>query len=276
MHLCQPDSRKSCAACCGIYNFIENERDAVAARLSRNRDAVSGEEGCTEEAIAAHSRRFRPEDNGRAKRFAGVFNCEFAGFLDAACLKVGCLLHPQGPCGRDLRDRSFYGRELCDGHYCLSYHYLSAAEQRLVVDSVDDWYLYGLTITDIDLVKGWYALLSERAGEALKPERLGDAGLKRAARRLFALKLDWPFRPGGTDRFGKYLFRGESYEEIKIPYASWGRKPSPFHRVLIAFGSDFENASELESAEALLEGLAEAFVRTYTATGREGPAGNGP
>ncbi|MBU1208698.1 MAG: hypothetical protein KKH04_17535 [Proteobacteria bacterium] len=38
---------------------------------------------------------------------------------------------------------------------CLSYTHLTKVEQSAVFMALDDWYLYGLVITDIDLVKGF-------------------------------------------------------------------------------------------------------------------------
>ena len=85
--------------------------------------------------------------------------------------RVGCLLHPAQNGGNDMRDVSFYGRELCDGHFCPSYHFLSRTEQRILLDLLDDWYLYGLCLTDIDLVKGYFRHLADSLGEMPPPER---------------------------------------------------------------------------------------------------------
>ena len=101
------------------------------------------------------------------------------GFLDVHEKRVGCLLHPMQNAGRDMRDVSFYGRELCDGHFCPSYSYISRAEKLAMLEILDDWYLYGTCITDIDLVKEFFRLVSEAAGEMP---------------RTFAL---WPYCPPG-------------------------------------------------------------------------------
>ena len=37
-HLCQPDSRKSCGACCGIYNYADSSREALVARLRKTHE----------------------------------------------------------------------------------------------------------------------------------------------------------------------------------------------------------------------------------------------
>ncbi len=70
-----------------------------------------------------------------------------------------------------MRDVSFYGRELCDGHFCPSYSYISRAEKLAMLEILDDWYLYGACITDIDLVKEFFRLVSEAAGEMPAPSR---------------------------------------------------------------------------------------------------------
>jgi hypothetical protein len=38
---------------------------------------------------------------------------------------------------------------------CPSYPHLTQVEQAAVFMALDDWYLHGLVITDIDLVKGF-------------------------------------------------------------------------------------------------------------------------
>ncbi len=254
IHLCQPDSQKSCAACCGIYNFKNNTRQAVSCRLQRNSSFIKHDTlELTPKTLHSHSRNWRSRDNGDAKRFETVFNCEFVGFLDAACRRVGCLLHPLLHHGKDLRDCSFYGAELCDGHFCPSYHYLTLEEQAFVVKTIEDWYLYGLVITDIDLVKGIYQALSDRLGQAVQPSLLASQPVQRAVGKLWQWKPHWPYRRDGFDWFGKYLFIGDHYEEIYIPYELWGVKPSSYHRILLALGSELRSLEQLRDAELLIE-----------------------
>jgi len=264
VHLCQPDGAKSCAACCGIYNFKANDRDSVRRRLERNTRALAGlAEDDASSRLARHAEAFRPRDNGPAKRFETVFNCEYAGFLDAERRRPGCLLHPACNGQRDLRDSSFYGKELCAGHFCLSYHYLAEREQRLVVESLDDWYLYGLVITDIDLVKGYFRALADKVGEAIRPERARAKGLREEIRRFFQWKESWPFRSSDPGRFGKYRFDGEDYGEADIRYFRRHRPPSPYHDLFKALESDFRSGEDADRAEAMIRKRIEDFARLY-------------
>jgi hypothetical protein len=153
--------------------------------------------------------------------------------------------------------------ELCRGHVCLSHHHLTPAEQQLVIDCVEDWYLYGLVITDIDLVKGYCNAVANRLGETLAPRHWASAAVRQAAADFFQWKTGWPFQPRAANRFGKYLFCNEDYEEIRIPYERWRRKPSPHHRMLLALGSDFSDESQLAAAEGLIEEAIDRFVAAW-------------
>jgi len=264
INLCQPDGRKSCGACCGIYNFKNNSKSHLSHRLCRNTRSLQSRSSSFESVVLFHSAKYRAEDNGQAKLFQTIFNCEYVGFLDENRLRVGCLLHPSLHRGRDYRDFSFYGAELCAGHFCLSYYYLTAEEQRLVIDTVHDWYLYGLTITDIDLVKGVFRVLSDRVGEAIDPEKVGSREvLSSIVSTFFKLKLDWPYRPNDGNRFGKYVFRGDEYRQVSVPYEKFGLKRSFFDSIFVAYGSEFSSSDEIMKAERKMEELVEAFARKY-------------
>jgi hypothetical protein len=259
LHLCQPDNGKSCAACCGIYNFVDHGRGSTRERLRRNTQAFRVSEADLERCLSEHTRSCRSLDNGSAKQFATIFNCEFVGFLDEREKLVGCLLHPAMRT-RDERNRSFYGRELCGGHFCLSYYYLTHSEQDLVIYCLDDWYLYGQVITDIDLVKGYYEALSNRLGEAVNRRHIRNARMITAVEHFFRWKLNWPFRSQAPDRFGKYCFHGDDYREVQIPYERWAHPPSRYDRILVALSSDLRDVAELYRAEALIEQAVESFV----------------
>ncbi len=41
-----------------------------------------------------------------------IYTCEFAGWLDGGRKKIGCMIHPMQNNGNDMRDTSFYGREI--------------------------------------------------------------------------------------------------------------------------------------------------------------------
>lgn len=261
IHLCQPGKGKSCGACCGLYNYADSSRESLVGRLRRRtrlfREIVHGPEGL--QAFA----RLMGTTESQEKRYEVIYCCEYVGFLDDKEHTVGCLLHPLQNGGTDFRDVSFYGKELCDGHFCPSYHYISDEEKRALLAIIDDWYLYGLCVTDIDLVKEYFRLISEKLGEMPSAATFENGELKESALRFFALKTSWQFRSRETNRFGKYYFDGSQYMIQHIDYEWLGVPRSPFDKIFLSLTSQFDTRSELERAEALITGHITDFVARY-------------
>jgi hypothetical protein len=190
-----------------------------------------------------------------------IYNCEFLGFLDSACRRVGCLLHPCRHDGRDLRGCSFYGAELCGGHLCLSHQKLTREEKWAVILALDDWYLYGICITDIDLCKGFFDRASERIGAQPSLSMLSRPAARKALRDFFALKISWPYRKQNEGRFGKYCLAEDEYREARIPYEDLGCGRSRYDAIFLSLVSEFSSSEELLRAERCIEEKVEAFVR---------------
>lgn len=262
-HLCQPDEGKSCGACCGIYNYMDSTREALEGRLRRRTDWFRRDVR-SEADLPSFSRAMRAMED-QTRRFEVIHCCEYAGFLDDESKRVGCLLHPARNGGRDLRDLSFYGRELCDGHFCPSYPFLSKTEKLALIDILDDWYLYGLCVTDIDLVKGYFRHLGDLLGEMPEPSVFGDGKARGIARRFFEFKLAWPFRSPEINRFGRFYFDGSQHMIRPIDYEALGCDRSPYDTIFLSLTSVFPGLPELREAEGMIRGnllaLAEAIER---------------
>lgn len=272
-YLCQPESRTgfgvSCASCCGIYNYRGHHRGLVSEILEIQTALFSGWEGTAEAAdrIVKEVERRRP-----AARFEVIYNCPFTGFLDAERTRVGCLLHP-GHAGRDLRDFCRYGHRTCGEARCTAYTYLSEEEKAAVIAASGDWYLYGLCITDLDLVKDFFELCEMRLYQPVDP---GRAAREPELRRLFhdylRLKEEWPWAtdPG---RFGKYYFVGRDYHVYLINYQKLGLSCPHHDGILLALGSVIETQKELTAALQIIDEKVEAFVRAYSRSPEESKAG---
>lgn len=205
-----------------------------------------------------------------------IYNCEFLGFLDPGRKRVGCLLHPAVNDGRDLRDLCFYGRELCSSHLCPSYSHLTEEEKLGVIEALDDWYAYGLVITDIDLVKEFFKHAENLLGEPVKARLLKHPGPKAAMRSFFELKVNWRFS-SRESRLGKYYFSYAEYGIARIEYEkNWGIQPSRFDRILVSLASDFHNETELLEAEDLIERRIREFVGSYQLVSSKGPLDKSP
>jgi hypothetical protein len=198
-----------------------------------------------------------------AKRYEVIYCCEYLGFLDSAEKRVGCLLHPLQNGGVDHRGVSFYGRELCDGHFCPSYHYISREEKLALLNIIDDWYLFGLVITDIDLVKSYFQLISDGIYQTPSSECFKDGLLREKARAFFDLKLSWPFRSADVHRLGKYYFDGSQYMIKPIDYGALGSEMSRFDKIFLSLTSDFRSLNDLRQAEEMIQRHLDGFINAY-------------
>lgn len=261
IHLCQPDADKSCGACCGLYNYADSTKESLVTRLRKRTDLfhkiAMSPDGLREfsEAVACS------ED--QAKRYEVIYCCEYLGFLDDRGKKVGCLIHPEKSNGIDLRDVSFYGKTLCAGHLCPSYHYLTNAEQLALINSMDDWYLYGLCVTDIDLVKSYFRIISERVCEAPSADIFKNGPCREIFLRFLSFKIFWPYRSNATNRFGKYYFDGSECMINHIDYEKLGCARSRFDSIFTSLSSEFRNVEELKEGEILIQRNIDEFAHTY-------------
>ncbi|MCK9390520.1 MAG: hypothetical protein M0Q01_02995 [Syntrophales bacterium] len=260
-HLCQPDECKSCGACCGLYNYADSSRESLTLRL-RGRTKLFRHADKSPEGLQVFSRMIQATED-MARRYEVIYCCEYLGFLDPEEKRVGCLLHPLQNGGIDHRGVSFYGRELCDGHFCPSYHYISGEEKQALLNIIPDWYLFGLVITDIDLVKSYFQLISNGVYETPSPERFKDGLLREKALAFFDLKLSWPFRSAAVRRLGKYYFDGSQYMINHIDYEALGSERSGFDRIFLSLTSDFRSREDLRQAEDLIQSHLDAFIHAY-------------
>lgn len=259
--LCQPDEGKSCGACCGLYNYVNSARPALARRLrartKRFRSLIKAPgdiEYYSRETFSAEE--FIP-------RYEVIYCCEYLGFLDDAEKKVGCLLHPAQNSGIDFRTCSFYGQEICAGHICPSHHFIPSHQAQILIKIIDDWYLYGLCLTDIDLVTVYFRLLADRIGQELKPDAFDNLMLKDIAYEFFSWKISWPYRSEETNRLGKYYFDGSQFMISYIDYSKFSREISSLDKIFMSFTSTFKSSDEIQKAEDLIWANVNKFVSTY-------------
>ena len=261
-HLCQPDNQKSCGACCGLYNWDDHSRGALEPLLHKRTDLFRSQ-GPLTRSLDDYRIKVSGLYTG-SKLFETIYNCEFLGFVERDRKRVGCLLHPVVNEGRDLREESFYGKELCAGHECPSHTYLTEKEKKAVIYGSDNWYIYGLVITDIDFVKEYFNIINNTLGETIDPERIKRPRLQEVVADYFKLKEDWEFK-SEEKRFGKYYFSYAEYNIAKIDYQEiLGINGSPFDKIFVSLGSEFQSTGDLRKAEEILQVNIDKFVHAYT------------
>jgi hypothetical protein len=156
--LCQPDSRKGCSACCGLFNFMDISREHLSRFL---------EEGDTRSCACLSAADSSDEGDRSAIRDFTSYICPHQGLLSGR--KPGCLLHPAYR-ATTLRNESFFGETICNGFLCPAHKLLSAEHKKIIMDRLDDWYTYSIAVID-PLFTSWLLyLLGERLSAATGPD----------------------------------------------------------------------------------------------------------
>ena len=193
-HLCQPDGRKSCAWCCGLYNVHHAGRDALIRKLWTRTAGFAATER-TVAAIQHFSEKTKREEQAQYLD-PDFYSCEFIGFLDDLETRVGCMLHPlaRGNMGIDWRGLSFHGAMACKGFFCRSFRQLSSAESSVILGAIQDWYLYGLAISDASYAKSFFLLAAEKLGQVIDLAKLLAPPASELVHEFFHWKISWPYR----------------------------------------------------------------------------------
>jgi len=163
LNLCMPDKTKSCAACCGLMNHADISREHLTAFLN---DGTFRTENYWRYQIEGSY----PEQTTSCRDYS-THICPFHGFIADGL--PGCLLHPH-VAGEDRRDRGLYGAAACGRYLCPAYVLLRHETKAVLIDNLDDWYVYTIAIID--------PLASERIIDELHELGLhdGDASFKQA------------------------------------------------------------------------------------------------
>jgi hypothetical protein len=199
-NLCHPDSSKSCAACCGLYNVTDATRPTLERRL-RQRTALFAGTGRSPDDIERYAELVRTRE-AVVVDSPWAYVCEFSGFVDSEHRVIGCMLHPLAPGNSetDLRGLCYYGSLACKLFYCPAWHCLPEPWVRVVAALTADWHLYGLVITDVDYIRSVFGLVEARLGVAVDDRILHLSHAVDALRTLLSWKDSWPWAAGSTLR----------------------------------------------------------------------------
>jgi hypothetical protein len=132
--LCQPDDKKGCSACCGILNFNNLSKNNLTGFLNafeKRRD------------IKAKKDVFWAEQFGIRDKTSHV--CPYQGFIGKG--KPGCMAHSKIN-GKCMRKKSIFGSRVCNDYLCPAHSILDDEYKQILVDYIDDWYLYTVSISD--------------------------------------------------------------------------------------------------------------------------------
>lgn len=255
MNICVPDHRKSCAACCGLYNVADATRPELFAKLLRRTELFRSTPRDADSICAYKDETALLESNEPLEEIIHV--CEFTGFLDDDQRLVGCMLHPSavGNHGLDLRGLCHYGSMACKAFYCPAWRELSPAQRDLVAEAIDDWHLYGLVMTDVEFVQAVTGLIEKSAGKTLTSALQRDDPCAKALKDMLSWKDNENLAGGSGLRRSRYYFGAP--EEQDRP-ASCNHEQELLDCLRFTYGADFDECVARELIARSTESLCRA------------------
>ena len=194
----------------------------------------------------------------RNQPLADFHHCPFIGLIGESHQRVGCLLHPlaDGNKGIDYRGLSYYGAMACRQYFCPSHRELPTEIKKTVQRLAENWYDYGLVITEVSLLSAMAEEMEKRlASPLLSMSACSGPAALRALREVVFLKLGWPYRKDGGRDLCHYFFSDRKHERQPVDFTAAGRPAAAFGTILTELTSAFGSAAELLSAERRLENL---------------------
>lgn len=272
VYLCQVSEEVSCGACCGLYNVANpsfgaltemlTRRTEIFSRLSRDMDTILA----FKEEIEAIEPKKRP--------FPQFHHCPYLGFIGRKRSRVGCLLHPMahGNEGIDFRGLSFYGGMACRVYFCPSHTKLPAAFKAIVCEAAGHWYLYGMVITETDMLNAFFGEVERQSRRPItRQDVMGNETCLAAVREFLGLKLHWPFRAHAAQGLCHYFFGDALDRGPTVDYGVVGGFTSRYDTIFRGLASHFHSEKELREAEDWLEGLINRLASNISAVRPQRP-----
>jgi hypothetical protein len=264
VYMCQVGARVSCGACCGLYNVADLSREKLSRMLARRtrRFAVTPRTVAGIEAFALETGAAECQ----SRPFDDLHHCPFLGLIGEAPGRVGCLLHPlgDGNQGVDFRGMSYYGGMACRTFFCDTTKNLPPRWKQVLRQVLDDWHLFGLVVTESDLLGAIFRHLESLIGEPLDVSMTVREPVAASLKQLLALKCRWPFRPASHGTACHYLFSDDSHPKPAVDYQHLNAPPSVYDSILCQMPSVFADEPALRQAEALIGSHLAAAVQALT------------
>ena len=260
VYLCQINEDISCGACCGLYNLSDASPGQVTAILEWRTHAFA-EVPRRMDDIWDFMKRVEAREN-QDRPFPHFHHCPYLGLVGERRSRVGCLLHPlgEGNDGVDWRGLSYYGGMACRTYFCPTHRRLSPERKQVIRAVAEDWYGYGLIITEWKLLSAFFNEIESRMGRQVAPDLIESDAFRTALQSVLRLKKEWPFRID-PERPASYFFEDGNYPKAPLDLAAAGGAHSLFAVILEELESVFDSSAALREAEALLERVFAPFGR---------------
>ncbi len=262
-YLCQVSETVSCGACCGLYNLPNLSRVKLENLLSKRTDAFASVPR-TEDGLYEFQRRNKGPHR-LSRPFAQFHHCPFLGFIGGNKSRVGCLLHPAAPGngGIDYRSQSWYGELACRTYFCPATHKLPSVYQSILIQTADNWYDFGLIVTEHTLLIAYFKEIEARLGRPIEmSDYTQNNGAAAAFREFIKLKSKWPYRRHDSPGPCNFFFENGQYPRPDVFRSTPDIQLSPYEKIFKELDSGFSSTEEIAAAEQLLDNL---FLKTVQA-----------
>lgn len=256
IYLCQVSESVSCGACCGLYNLPHISHGKLWILLSKRTKEFESVPRTEEEIFEFKRRNKGPHRLSRP--FPQFHHCPFLGLTCDKKGCVACLLHPAMPGnnGIDYRALSWYGEKACRGYFCPTTYKLPDVYKSILKLAIDNWYDFGLIVTEHALVTAYFMEIESRLGRAITVSDYAKNIQAIVTFRKFAgLKSNWPYRRHGAPGPCNFFFENGLYQRPAVVRATSDIRLSPYEKILMELDSGFSSAQELETADQLLNDL---------------------
>ncbi len=263
IYMCQVSKTVSCGACCGLYNLPNLSPGKLVILLSKRTEAFAMVPR-TEDGIYEFQRK-NERPHRRSRPFPEFHHCPYLGLIGGDKSRVGCLLHPESPGnnGADFRSLSWYGEKACRSYFCPSTKKLPTIYQSILTQTLDDWYVFGLIVTEHALVTAYFKEVESRLGRHITLSDFTQNIRATDAFREFAeLKSKWPYRRDDSPGPCNFFFENGLYPRPGVFRATPDIRLTSYENILRELDSAFSSVKELEAAKQLLDDL---FLKTKRA-----------
>lgn len=262
VYLCQISPSVSCGACCGLYNVSDASARTLGALLNHRTTEFAGVRRTADD-IYKFQETIKSLEN-QERPFRDFHHCAFIGLIGRNRNRIGCLLHPEadGNDGVDFRGLSWYGGMACRSYFCPTHRQLPARFRIAVRESAPDWHLYGLMVTEVDMLACFLTAAENRLHRPLQGgDFLHYPDWNEALQSFFRLKTHWPFRSPDSHGPGNYFFEDGQYTCPAVRYPGGCAGISPYDRIFRALHSAFNSQEALKEAEDRIDTLLLPFSR---------------
>jgi hypothetical protein len=207
--------------------------------------------------------------------FPDFYHCPFLGLIGSNGRRVGCLLHPaaSGNKGTDWRGLSYYGGMACRTYLCPTARHLPATYLRILRQTMDHWYPFGLIVTEHRLLAAFFGEVENRIGRSV--ETVDFTKSSRAAaifREFVGLKITWPYRRKDAPGPCNYFFENGEYPRPPVQRLEGEIPLSRYEDLFRELDSAFSEDQELFEAEERLNHffgrLEKAILKTWVRPNR--------